>query len=139
MKTKLVITDLTRMHYGRICIAGYNKDHCCVRPVLPPPGIPESALAQHGKPVIFPFALVEFNLLQPDPQPPHTEDYFFENESPRFVRRVENRLEVLRWSLFESVSAIFEQPIHSGPVIIRTAGSALRRHRPTPRSFPGDL
>lgn len=112
MKTNLVITDLTRMYGGKVCIAGYDNAHRCIRPTLPPPGIPENALLQGDSPIIFPFALVEFDLLTPTPQPPHTEDQRYKTESPRFIRIVHDRKKVLSWSLFDSLSDIFEQPIH---------------------------
>src|SRR5512139_1836862 len=86
MITPLVITDLTRMQQGRVCVAGYDQHQHPVRPVLPPPGISESALYKDGQPNIFPFALVEFDLQEADPQPPHTEDVFFMPDSPRLVR-----------------------------------------------------
>jgi hypothetical protein len=44
MMAKMVITDLTRMYGGRVCIAGYDSQRRAIRPVLPPPGIPESSL-----------------------------------------------------------------------------------------------
>lgn len=100
------------MYRGMVCIAGYDQTHRCIRPTLPPPGISEKTLIQAGQPVIFPFALVEFDLLQPDPNPPHTEDYRYTPGSPHFIQKVENRKSVLHWSLFDSVSAVFEQPIH---------------------------
>jgi hypothetical protein len=56
--------------------------------------------------------LVELDLLQPDPNPPHTEDFRYAPDSPRFIRKVQDRRTVLQWSLFESVRSIFEQPIH---------------------------
>jgi hypothetical protein len=115
MITNLVITDLTRMQQGRVCIAGYDAQERAVRPVLPPPGIPEGALYQAGQPVIFPFALVAFDLQEPDPQPPHTEDVRFSPDSARLVRVVQSREAVLSWSLFESVTDIFEQPVLTGP------------------------
>ena len=115
MKTNLVITDLTRMYRGMVCIAGYDAGKRAVRPVLPPPGIPEASLMRDGKAVIFPFALVEFNLLEALPQPPHTEDVHFDPESPRLVRAVQSREEVLGWSLFECVEDVFGQMVLSGP------------------------
>jgi hypothetical protein len=115
MITQLVITDLTRMQQGRVCIAGYDAKRRAVRPVLPPPGIPESALYLDGRPVIFPFALVELDLLEPNPQPPHTEDIFYEPASVRFVRVVHSREEILNWSLFPSVAAVFGQPVLTNP------------------------
>ena len=113
MKTRLVITDVTRMQRGRVCIAGYDKEQRGVRPVLAPPGIPEGALEMNGQAVIFPFALVELDLTEPRPQPPHTEDVDFAPYSIRFIQPVADRKKVLSWSLFESVADIFEQPILS--------------------------
>jgi hypothetical protein len=113
MKTRLVITDVTRMHHGRVCIAGYDKEQRGVRPVLPPPGIPEAALEINGQAIIFPFALVELDLGAPRPQPPHTEDCDFAPYSVTFIQRVANREKVLSWSLYENVATIFEQPIQT--------------------------
>lgn len=114
MKTQLVVTDLTRMQGGCVCIAGYNHKRQCIRPVVHG-GIPESSLFQNGQLVIYPFSLVEMELLESESQPPHTEDILFNLYTLQFVRNVHSREEVLRWSLFESVEAIFEQPILSGP------------------------
>lgn len=115
MKKKLVVTDLTRMYRGTVCIAGYDAEHNCIRPTLPPPGIPEQALIKDGRAVVFPFALVEFDLLEPTPQPPHTEDCRYKADSPFFIRRVQDRKTILGWSLFESVDALFDQPVLTGP------------------------
>ncbi len=110
MKKRLVITDLTRMQQGHVCICGYDKAHACIRPILLS-GIPEKSLVKDGKPVIFPFALVEFDFLSPRPEPPHTEDFFYISNSPVFIQRVANRQMVLDWSMFETVEDIFEQPV----------------------------
>ena len=115
MKTKLVVTDLTRMYQGRICFAGYNDKQQCIRPVLPPPGIPEGNLYQNKKPIIFPFALIELDLEKSIPEPPHTEDMQYYPMSVRFVRTVINREEVLNWSLFDSAEEIFDQTVLEGP------------------------
>lgn len=117
MKKSIVITDLTRMGDGRVCVAGYDEQGQCIRPVLPYRGIQESSLYVHGHPIIFPFAVVEYELTQPDPQPPHTEDYHY---NPLSVKLIESktetqRREVLELSLFQSVSRIFEQPILTDP------------------------
>jgi hypothetical protein len=111
MKTKLVITDLTRMYQGRVCVAGYDKDGKAVRPVLPPPGISEQSLLEDGRPIIFPFALVEYDLLDSKSEPPHTEDIRYVENSPSLIRTVKSREQILNWSIFESVEAIFEQPV----------------------------
>lgn len=113
MITKLVITDLTRMHRGKVCIAGYDASHQCVRPTLPPPGIDERILYQQDQAIVYPFALVELDLLEPEHKPPHTEDVRFDPGSIHHIRTVMNRQVVLEWSLFKSVAALFEQPVHS--------------------------
>jgi len=115
MKTQLVITDVTRMQEGRVCVAGYDKDLKCIRPVLPPSGIQESTLYSKEKPIVFPFAIVEYDLLQPTPQPPHTEDIRYDPTSVRFIKRLEEsrRQNALVKTLFPSVQALFQVPIHS--------------------------
>ena len=75
MKTKLVITDLTRMQGTRICIAGYTLYWACVRPVFWSSGLVERWLCDKGKVVIRPFAVVEFDLQEQTPHAPHTEDW----------------------------------------------------------------
>jgi len=115
MKTQLVITDVTRMQEGRVCVAGYDKDLKCIRPVLPPPGIHESTLYSQGQPIVFPFAVVEYDLLQPTPHPPHTEDVRYDPTSVRFIKRLEEgrHRNVLVKTLFPSVQALFEVSIQS--------------------------
>jgi hypothetical protein len=124
------------MQRGSVCIAGYDRDGNCFRPTLPPPGIMETSLFVDQQPIIFPFAVVEFDLVRPRPQPPHTEDHDYDPSSTRFVRRVraENRERLLNLSLFESIENIFVQTIHddwgyyvmdgSGP---RSVGTILPR------------
>jgi hypothetical protein len=114
MKTQMAITDLTRMQRGCVCVAGYDKDGCCLRPILPPPGIKEASLFINDQPIVFPFAVVEYDLVRSQPQPPHTEDYKYDPASVKFIRCVkdENRERLLKISLFESVEAIFEQTVH---------------------------
>ena len=112
--TKLVVTDLTRMQRGMVCIAGYDKDLHCIRPILPPPGIPENNLfGANGKPIIFPFAVIELDLLKTRPEPPHTEDHYFFSPSPRFIRLAKDPQKLLERTLAPDVQAIFEQPVHT--------------------------
>jgi hypothetical protein len=70
MKKQLGITDLTRMQKGCVCIAGYDKDGNCLRPTLPTPGIKETSLFRNDRPIVFPFAVVEYDFVCPRPQPP---------------------------------------------------------------------
>jgi len=100
------------MYRGTVCIAGYSGEHTCICPILPPPGIPESALIKGGKPIIFPFAVIQLDLFDQKPQPPHTEDWLYDPDSVSFIRPVKDRKAVLDWSLFDSINNIFEQPIH---------------------------
>lgn len=118
MKKTLVITDVTRMYEGRVCIAGYDREGTCVRPVLPPPGIAETMLYDaQGHPAIFPFAEVEFDLLHPDPEPPHVEDYRYDPRSVRFLRRIgdEERARILQSTTFPTLGDLFGVPVLSGP------------------------
>lgn len=116
MIQRIVITDLTRMNQGNVCIAGIDKDHNQIRPVMDHRGIPESFLMDGSSPRIFPFALVEFDLTSPNPQPPHTEDVGFIENKVKFIENVRDRAEkVLSWSVFSSVEDIFEQPILQQP------------------------
>ncbi len=115
MKTRIAITDVTRMQEGRVCVAGYDRTGQCIRPVLPPPGIHERTLYQHGQPIVFPFAIVEYDFVQPTPQPPHIEDHRYDPASIQWIDKLDEkrRRTVLDRSLFNSVGAIFEEPIHS--------------------------
>jgi hypothetical protein len=117
MKKPIVITEVTRMQRGCVCIAGYDQHGHCIRPVLPPPGIRESALYAANQPVIFPSAKVEFEFVEPTPQPPHTEDVHYDPTSIKFIERqpVERWHKMLDKTLSQSVNAIFEQPILTDP------------------------
>ncbi len=128
MKTQLVITDVTRMQEGRVCIAGYDPNGECVRPVLPAPGIHERSLYARGSPIIFPFALVEFDLQKRISEPPHTEDWRYDPKSVRFIRKLDEkqRREILDETLYRDPSAIFEAPIFSDIGHYVKAGQGIR-------------
>ena len=113
MKKALTITDVTRMRQGRVCIAGYDADLRCVRPVLPYPGIDESTLCARGSPAVFPFAQVEFDLREMVCAPPHIEDCRYRSGSPRFIRRLDGgeAQALLDRTSFKSVHDIFGAPL----------------------------
>jgi hypothetical protein len=115
MKRELVITDVTRMQEGRVCVAGYDRQRNCVRPVLAPPGIHESSLCAKKKPIVFPFALVEYDLLDHIPKPPHTEDWRYDPASVRLIKKLgeKEKRETLERLCFPGVDAIFGTPIIS--------------------------
>jgi len=113
MKKEIAITDLTRMQQGRVCIAGYDREGNCIRPVLPHPGISQKSILQKNKAFIFPNAVVEFDLIRYTPKPPHSEDYVYDPASPRFIKVLteKQKRNVLNLSLFKSVADVFEQTI----------------------------
>lgn len=117
MKKSITITDVTRMREGRVCVAGYDECGNCIRPVLPPPGILEHTLYARGVPIVFPFAVVEYELLEPCAHHPHIEDYRYDPGSLRLVKRLDDRARqaILDETLSKSVCSIFEQPILTGP------------------------
>jgi hypothetical protein len=117
MKTVLAITDVTRMYEGRVCVAGYDKNGKCIRPVLPHPGLHERSLYSRGRPIVFPFAIVALDLLEPLPHAPHTEDCDFEPTSIRLIDQLDDkhkRAELTR-TLSPTVKDIFEVPILTKP------------------------
>ena len=115
--TRLVITDLTRMQEGRVCIAGYTQEWECIRPVLPPPGINERSLHSHEQVMIFPFAVVQLKFAHHIHHPPHTEDRLYDPDIIQFQYRVndERKQNILTHTIFPSVAEIFSAPILTGP------------------------
>jgi hypothetical protein len=85
MQKNVVITDVTRMRYGNVCIAGYTGypgKLSCVRPVSSTGHIPEKWLSDEGNAIIRPFSKVRLNFLEkPDITPPHTEDHVIDLRS----------------------------------------------------------
>lgn len=113
MKTWVVITDLTRMQGTRVCLAGYTADKTCIRPVFTKPkGLTEEWLQATGQGIIRPFAVVEFDLVQPIPEPPHTEDWII---SPVYrVKRIldpEGQRALLETIVDNSIASIIGIPI----------------------------
>jgi hypothetical protein len=115
VKKRLTITDVTRMQEGRVCVAGYDQDGKCVRPVLPPPGIHERSLYFQGQPIVFPFAVVEYDFQKQVSEPPHTEDWRYDPASVRFIERLDEtrKRTLLDQTLFPNVVEVFEAPIFS--------------------------
>ena len=114
MKTSVAITDLTRMQGERVCIAGILRDYTCVRPVLRMGGLMERWLYDQGQIAIRPFAVVEFDLQEHTPDPPHTEDWvidpFYRVE--RGVLASGRQRKILQRIEDASVECIFGAEIH---------------------------
>lgn len=125
---RLAITDVTRMYEGRVCVAGYDENGICIRPVLPPPGTFEDSLYVRGHAIVFPFALVQYELVKHLPQPPHTEDHVYDPRYVRLIRRLDEteRRSLLQRTLFAGVDAIFEAPIVSGEGLYIVRGQGVR-------------
>jgi hypothetical protein len=115
VKRVLVITDLTRMQEGRVCIAGYTPDDICVRPILRSTGIAERWLyaRRDEEPVVRPFALIEFDLLEQTSQAPHTEDWIVSDHyrERRGMLGEEERQSLLARIYDPDVTSIFGAPI----------------------------
>jgi len=113
MKTKIVITDLTRMQGTRICIAGYTREYECVRPVFWSSGLVERWLSDRGKVVIRPFAIVEFDLQEHRPEPPHTEDWIIDQVYRQNfgILDSEKQEPFLKKIADKSVASIFGTPV----------------------------
>lgn len=82
---RILVTHLTRMHNGHICVAGIDRETCRhVRPVLRDVGIPNTVLAVHGGPFSV-SAVVDVGEVGPCGQAPEVEDCFFVLENVRNV------------------------------------------------------
>ncbi len=74
---KIVVTHLTRMRGGYICVAGLDPDRDCprhVRPVLAEGALPFDLLHRYGGPFDMGH-VVDLGSPRHLPQPPHVEDY----------------------------------------------------------------
>ncbi len=88
MKGELLVTDLTRMFGNRVCVAGYVSGVGCVRPLDWHGYHLEESWLSVGERYIRPFDVVEIDLLEHRPDPPHTEDWITNPASRRYVRSV---------------------------------------------------
>jgi len=115
---RLIITDLSRMKEGRICIVGIDREGNAIRPVIPYDGVKEEyILDKTNKPIITPFAEIEFKFIRPLPKPPHTEDWELDtNYRPRLIDRLsEEELRGFMERISDrSVREIFGAVIHGG-------------------------
>jgi len=116
MKKPIVITEVTRMQEGRVCIAGYDQNGQCIRLFYPRPAFTKARCTLNTG-YRFPICESRVGFTHPTPQPPHTEDVRYDPTSIRFIERqpVERWHRMLHTTVFQSVSAIFEQPILTDP------------------------
>jgi len=111
--TTLTITDLTRMGGTRVCIAGINETGQTIRPELDHASIHEDWLFIDGIPRLVPFARIQFDLLEPFPDAPHTEDWIVRQDYKQPIGSISNhnRQEFLQRYAFDTVDEIFETEI----------------------------
>ncbi|MHB8646212.1 MAG: dual OB domain-containing protein [Thermomicrobiales bacterium] len=130
MKTRVTITDLTRMQGDRVCVAGYLPDNTCVRPVFVKGGLTEEWLRLRGKAAIRPFAVIEFDVRGKVsmPLPPHTEDRIIDDTYRvwRGSLTPEERAEWCAKAEDRDVAAIFGAAIHDEDGRFVLAGEGAR-------------
>jgi len=79
MEKEIIITDFSKMPEG-ICIFGYDQDYKGIRPVIFKTGEKEKGLPENYIRGIAPFMKVKFGLIEPQPNPPHTEDWLIDKD-----------------------------------------------------------
>jgi hypothetical protein len=86
---KLVILAVTKMHEGRICLAGINEDNRWIRPVKAYPNHLETGDIFNKKTnqVIYEnFNIVDIPLIKKATETPHSEDYILDvNKDPKVI------------------------------------------------------
>jgi len=119
MLRSVVVTDLTKMHGRRVCIAGYAVTRLspdfCIRPEFTRGELTEAWLHAAG-PVVRPFARIQLDLSHAEPDPPHTEDWIVR---PEYVVLEPLVSEADRWALLNavedvSVAAIYGDSLSRG-------------------------
>jgi len=98
---RIVVTDLTRMQRGYVCVAGIDSEAGThVRPVLGTARLSTTMLARHGGP--FEMAtLVDLGPTEPAPVKPELEDHEF---SPRLAKKLEETPPDHFWRTLQSTA-----------------------------------
>jgi hypothetical protein len=125
MRDTLVITDVTRMWGGRVCVAGIDSSGVCVRPVVPGQ-LRESDLWKGDQLLIRPRAKIEFDL-EPSPvTAPHIEDRrtYTNTTTYRGTCTDQEWEAALRRSCFPSVAVLFDGHLQEGRYVL--PGAATR-------------
>jgi hypothetical protein len=82
---EIVVTDLTRMHDGHICVAGLDHDGHHIRPVLKRGRLGKELASEYGGPFCV-GAVIELGPTTPRPDRPEVEDHVFDPSVARRVR-----------------------------------------------------
>jgi hypothetical protein len=128
MRAPVTITDLTRMQGDHICVAGYLRDGTCIRPLFQWKPLTESWVWLKDSVVIRPFAEVELELLEHNPHPPHSEDWWVNPTYYRLLRllKPDKQIALLEKIEDKSVDSIFGAPIRHENGWFITAGQGTR-------------
>ena len=115
MEKTLVITDLTHMSEDMVCVAGVDRDGVCVRPVAEG-GVRLHNLYYHGALIVYPKALVSFDLSPAEMDPPHTEDALadFSTAKRKAVCSDGQWEKILSRGSFPSVEDVFDGLLEEG-------------------------
>lgn len=103
MICRIVITGITNMSVGYICISGYDMSaRKYIRPIIPGSHIAESFLSSHNSPIEL-GSTVELDLSYTETQasPPHIEDKSFD---PSTVKVLDSMTRVQFRSFIESIA-----------------------------------
>lgn len=138
---RIVVTDLTRMQRGYVCVAGVDlEQRRHVRPVLGDARLPSSVLARHGGP--FDLAtVVDLGETEPTPVCPEVEDHAFSPRDARSVERIEAATfwELLTMLARPRLAAIFGPELRKrvgGGATVRTGGGRASLGCLAPSSRP---
>jgi hypothetical protein len=138
MKRNLWLLAVTKMEHG-FCLAGVAEDSAeWIRPVRPAMNVTRDDLIASDGRTLGPFDLVELNLVEHRPAPPHSEDWITNfNRMPSIVRRPsdEERLAVLERAAESSAEAVLTgqerslvliEPDEVSAVVLDAAGGRFR-------------
>lgn len=127
METTLLITEVTTMRDGRVCIAGIDRNYTALRPVLHHHIYKRHLYLSNGH-AIYPRAVLSLDLTPvEDVDRPHLEDCLWNLDEPTtFLRETspESWKNVLAHTAYTQVEELFGTEIQRGENI--PAGSGLR-------------
>ena len=132
MQRAIVITDLTRMQDQRVCVAGYLVEGeavgACVRPEFRFRPLVEGWLFARGVVVVQPFAVVELDLIEQRPHPPHTEDWIVDERYRvrRGLLTPDQRLELLAGLDDGGIDRVFGATVHEDHGWFVRGGEGIR-------------
>ncbi|MFA6451220.1 MAG: hypothetical protein WCX65_17225 [bacterium] len=111
----VIILDITRMKDDRIGVSGVYKDpelgYCSIRPV-PPAGTLRVNFLRRGSGIVEPFTIMRFKFTGTVQNPPHVEDFVFEDKNPGNAVIVGKIEDSEKQRLMSSISKQFLNEIH---------------------------